>query len=166
MSSLRHHAFVAVGSSWLVSLVGDIVRLVTMMVLARLLLPEDYGTFAMATAVTGWLAGVGFLNFSPNILREKAAPDEVATYLLFGLVLHGVLAVGGMGVAAILWYVADRPVVGALARGSARSGSGDRGHRPRRGSRCSVPHENDRWRDPAPFFRPPRAGGRARSRCR
>ncbi len=98
----------------MVSFARDAIRLVAMMVLARLLLPEDYGHFAMATAVTGWLTGVGFLNFSPNLLREAPRPAEVATYLRFGLLWHGLLTVVGFGIAGALWFGLDRPVVAAL----------------------------------------------------
>lgn len=114
MSDLRRHAVVAVGSSWLLSFAGDGIRLVTMMILARLLLPEDYGHFALATAITGWLTGFGFLNFAPQLLRERGEPGEVATYLLFGLALQTVLALIGLAVAAALWFVWEQRLVAAL----------------------------------------------------
>lgn len=114
MSGLRRQAFVTLGSGLLVSLAGDIVRLLTMMILARLLLPEDYGTFAMATAVSGWLVGVGFLNFAPHILREQPSPHDISTLLLFGLSLHGALTLCGLMIAALLATVAHRPVEAVL----------------------------------------------------
>ena len=54
--SLRQQSIVAVGSSAALSLVGDVARLGTMIALARLLMPEDYGTPVLRSpCCSGWV---------------------------------------------------------------------------------------------------------------
>ncbi len=112
--SLRRHAFVAVGSNAVLTLTGDVVRLVTMMIMARLLTPDDYGTFALAISVMFWVGSVGFGNFAPNLLRHRGGKQEVGTYLLFGLFLQTGLLLVGIGVAALLFFWFDKQLVAAL----------------------------------------------------
>lgn len=112
--SLRHHAFVAVGSSAALSLVGDVVRLVTMMIMARLLTPEDYGTFALASSVMLWVGAAGFENFSPNLLRQRGSDTEIGTYLLFGLLLQTTLLLLGATISGILYFWFDLRLVALL----------------------------------------------------
>jgi O-antigen/teichoic acid export membrane protein len=112
--NLRRHAFVAVGSSAALSLIGDLVRLATMMVMARLLTPEDYGTFALASSVMLWVGAAGFENFAPNLLREQGGDMEIGTYLLFGLLLQTALLLLGMAIAGILYFWFDLQLVALL----------------------------------------------------
>jgi lipopolysaccharide exporter len=112
--SLRRHAFVAVGSSAALSLASDVVRLVTMMVMARLLTPADYGNFALATSVMFWVGAVGFDNFAPNLLRHQGREREISTYLLFGLILQSGLLLFGMVAASVLYLWLERQLVAVL----------------------------------------------------
>ena len=114
MLSLRQQSIVAVGSSAALSLVGDIVRLVTMMVLARLLTPEDYGNFGLASSVMFWVGAAGFENFAPNLLRHRGREGQIGTYLLFGLILQSCLLAVGLVVAAFLYFWLEYELVAAL----------------------------------------------------
>jgi O-antigen/teichoic acid export membrane protein len=112
--SLRRQAFVAVGSNAALSLIGDLVRLVTMMIMARLLTPADYGTFALVSSLTLWISAAGFENFAPNLLRRQGAGAELATYLLFGLLLQTSLLVLGVAIAGIRYFGFGLRLVAAL----------------------------------------------------
>ncbi len=112
--SLRQQAFVAVGSNAALSLVGDLVRLVTMMIMARLLTPADYGTFALVSSLTLWISAAGFENFAPNLLRQRGGDMEIGTYLLFGLLLQTSLLVLGVAIAGILYFVLGLRLVAVL----------------------------------------------------
>ncbi len=112
--SLRRHAFVAVGSSAALSLIGDLVRLATMVIMARLLTPADYGTFALATSIMYWVAAAGFDNFAPNLLRQRGGDAEIGTYLLFGLLLETGLLLLGVTIASILYFVLELKLVAML----------------------------------------------------
>jgi O-antigen/teichoic acid export membrane protein len=111
--SLRHQSIVAVGSGAALSLVGDVVRLATMMVMARLLTPEDYGTFGLAFSAMLWVGALGFENFAPNLLRHRGE-GQIGTYMLFGLILQSCLLVVGMVVAAFLYFQLEHQLVAAL----------------------------------------------------
>ena len=111
--SLRQQSIVAVGSGAALSLVGDVVRLGTMMLLARLLTPEDYGNFGLATSAMLWVGAVGFENFAPNLLRHRGE-GQIGTYLLFGLILQSCLLAVGVVVAAFLYFQLEYQLVAAL----------------------------------------------------
>jgi O-antigen/teichoic acid export membrane protein len=111
--SLRRQAVVAVGSGAALSLVADVVRLGTMMAMARLLTPEDYGNFGLASSVILWVGAVSFENFAPNLLRHRC-DGQIATYLLFGLILQSCLLVVGVVVAAFLYFQLEHRLVAAL----------------------------------------------------
>ena len=112
--SLRRQAFVAVGSNAALSLIGDLMRLVTMMIMARLLTPADYGTFALANSVMFWVGAAGFENFAPNLLRQRGGDTEIGTYLLFGLLLQTSLLLLGVTVAGVLYFWFDLQIVASL----------------------------------------------------
>jgi PST family polysaccharide transporter len=105
---------VAVGSSAVLSLVGDVVRLVTMMTMARLLTPEDYGNFGLASSVLLWVGAAGFENFAMNLLRHRGDEGQIGTYLFFGLILQSCLLAVGMVVAAFLYFRLEHQLVAAL----------------------------------------------------
>ena len=76
--SLRQQSIVAVASGGALSLVSDVVRLGVMMVMARLLMPEDFGNAGLALSALFWVGALGFENFAPNYCaiagRDRSAP--------------------------------------------------------------------------------------------
>src|SRR6476469_4631054 len=61
------------GFSWLVtsSLIGELIRFVRSVVLARLLLPEDFGLFGMALTIVAALNAVTMLGLDRSIVANK-----------------------------------------------------------------------------------------------
>jgi O-antigen/teichoic acid export membrane protein len=85
-----------------------------MMIVARLLTPADYGTFALVSSLTLWISAAGFENFAPNLLRDRGSETEIATYLLFGLLLQTGLLLLGLAIAGILWFAFELRLVAVL----------------------------------------------------
>jgi PST family polysaccharide transporter len=97
------------------SLVSDVVRLITMMTMARLLTPGDYGNFGLASSAMLWVGAAGFDNFAPNLLLHRGSSEgQICTYLLFGLILQSCLLAVGMVVAAFLYFWLEHELVAAL----------------------------------------------------
>ena len=111
--SLRQQSIVAVASGGALSLVSDVVRFGVMMVMARLLTPEDYGNAGLALSALFWVGALGFENFAPNLLRHRGE-GQIGTYLLFGVILQSCLLAVGMVVAAFLYFQLEHQLVAAL----------------------------------------------------
>lgn len=72
------------GFSWLVSssLVGELIRFARSVVLARLLLPEDFGLFGMALTIVAALNAVTMLGLDRTIVANKFdSRDELKAHL-------------------------------------------------------------------------------------
>jgi len=80
-------------------------RLVTTIVLARLLTPDDYGLMAMVWAITGFVSTVGSLGLSEAVLQRRHLTHEQTSALFWlnvclGLVLTLLVAAGAPLIAA------------------------------------------------------------------
>ena len=89
-------------------------------VMARLLLPQDYGLMQMATVVTGLLAMAQSLGAgSALVQRDRVTPENEEAAFTVALVVSTLLAVVIMLISyPIAWLYADRrvaPVLMALA---------------------------------------------------
>src|SRR5688500_10896371 len=75
---------VRAGLSWNISssLITESIRFVRSIVLARLLVPEDFGLFAMALTVVGAMNALSSLGLSRTVVASKFDTDvELKTYL-------------------------------------------------------------------------------------
>ncbi|WP_432504961.1 lipopolysaccharide biosynthesis protein [Kineococcus arenarius] len=78
------------------------VRMVSIVVLARLLTPDDYGLMAMAWVITGFVATVGSLGLSEAVVqREHVSHAQASTLFWLNLAL-GVLLTGLVAASAPL----------------------------------------------------------------
>ncbi len=78
------------GVTWLgiAHVLGQVLRFGAMIVLARLLLPEDFGVVAMALIVTELVLQTGDLGFSEAIIqRKEVTPSHLSTTFWTGLAL-------------------------------------------------------------------------------
>lgn len=71
-------------------------------VLARLLMPEDFGTFALAASMVGVIFMIGGFSFPQACISMQDEPDAFATGLLMSLCVGLVLASFGTALAAYL----------------------------------------------------------------
>jgi PST family polysaccharide transporter len=83
----------ALGWSFLNNIVGRVGSSLTAIVLARILVPEDYGVYAVALVVFAALLSVNELGVSLAIVRwpgsvERIAPTVVSLSLAFSLILY------------------------------------------------------------------------------
>jgi len=87
---------VIAGASWLISMRwgGRLIGLVSTMVLARLLTPNDFGIVAIATSYIGIILGVSSLNISQAIIQFKEVDHSVYdTSWTLGIIRGVILAV-------------------------------------------------------------------------
>jgi PST family polysaccharide transporter len=108
---------VGVGIGW--KLTGQVfvqgMRLVTVMILARLLTPTDYGAAAVAIALTSFAPTVADMGMSTALVQIDEAPQRVRSTtfwagLAFGIALSALFAVAAVPVGRFL----DEPQVGAM----------------------------------------------------
>ncbi|WP_298992213.1 lipopolysaccharide biosynthesis protein [uncultured Pseudokineococcus sp.] len=97
MVDLARHT--ARGVLWTVSgqWASQILRLLSIVVLARLLTPDDYGLVAMVWAITGFVSSVGSLGLSEAVVQRERVSHEQASTLFWlnvcvGLLLTGLVA--------------------------------------------------------------------------
>lgn len=85
---------VAVGALWMVALrfIERGIGFVSTLVLARLLVPADFGLVAMAMTVYAFVEIAGYFGFDLALLRDKDAPREAYDSAWTLYVLHGVVA--------------------------------------------------------------------------
>ncbi|MBL26754.1 MAG: hypothetical protein CMM50_04275 [Rhodospirillaceae bacterium] len=103
--SLTHR--VAKGASWMVLMRFSIrsIGIVSTLILARLLVPEDFGVVAIATLILGVVEIIGQFGFETAIIRDMKAerPDYDTAWtmkILRGVVVGSILAGSGPFVAA------------------------------------------------------------------
>ena len=117
----------ATGAGWMISLrwVSRIIGLVSVTILARLLLPEDYGLIAYAMVFLSILEELSRFSFQTVLIRDQDAPkemyDTVWTFeVIKGLAISTILVVGAKPVAAffnepqvegILYWIAIIPTL-------------------------------------------------------
>ncbi|HEY7266597.1 MAG TPA: oligosaccharide flippase family protein [Solirubrobacterales bacterium] len=108
---------VGVGIGW--KLTGQVfvqgVRLATVMILARLLTPTDYGAAAIAIALTSFAPTVADMGMSTALVQVESAPQRVRSTtfwagLAFGIALSALFAAAAVPVGKFL----DEPQVGAM----------------------------------------------------
>lgn len=114
-----------IASRWAMRLVG----LVSTMILARLLAPEDFGLIAMALIAYGLLETISYAGVDLALMRGGADSREHydtawTVQILQGLFIAGCLAVAAPFVAAyfaeprataVMWWISVRAVVESLA---------------------------------------------------
>ena len=100
------------------TLARDLLQFLTMLILVRLLTPEDYGRFAMAQSIIGLIAMFSFGTFVSHSLQERS-PDDIDwnRHFSFGLILNIVLFIVTLVVAWGLsvtkkYHQASWPLVG------------------------------------------------------
>ena len=120
---------VAAGAAWMV-LMRAVIRsigLVSMMILARLLVPEDFGLIALAATVVGILEVLGAFGFDVVILREfeasRAKYDTAWTLTVIrGAVVACILLLGAGAAAYFFKEPRIEPILHWLAVASFISG--------------------------------------------
>src|SRR5687767_1543898 len=97
------------GIAWMVTarLADRGIGLISTLILARLLVPDDFGLVAMATAIGGILDLLGAFSFDLALIQKKDAGknhyDTVWTFtVLFGLVCA--IALVGLAIPAAIFY--------------------------------------------------------------
>lgn len=85
---------VAVGAVWMVALrfLERGIGFISTLVLARLLVPADFGLVAMAMAVFAFVEMAGYFGFDLALLRDKDAPRSAFDSAWTLYVIHGTLA--------------------------------------------------------------------------
>jgi lipopolysaccharide exporter len=119
----------AKGAAWMIALRFAIrgIGLVSMIILARLLVPADFGLVAIATALAGALAAMSEFGFQVALIQNQAADRrhyDTAWTLGFirGLVVAGALAASASPLAAMFSEPRLEPVLLVLALGVIISG--------------------------------------------
>ncbi|WP_298804301.1 lipopolysaccharide biosynthesis protein [uncultured Pseudokineococcus sp.] len=110
VASLSHHS--ARGVAWTLSgqWGSQVVRLLGIVVLARLLTPDDYGLVAMVWAITGFVATVGGLGLSEAVVQKEHVSHAQASTLFWVNVAVGALLTGLVAAASpLLAGFYDRP---------------------------------------------------------
>ena len=121
---------IAVGAGWMVSLrwVDRFIGLVSIAILARLLLPIDFGLLGYAMVFLGTLDQLAMFNFQLVLIRDQDAPEERYSTawtleIIKGIILAAIM-IAGAGAAAdffgepkvegILYWIAVVPIVRGL----------------------------------------------------
>jgi O-antigen/teichoic acid export membrane protein len=114
----------AKGAAWMIALRFAVraTGLVSMIILARLLVPADFGLVALATALAGALAAMSEFGFEVALIQNPAADrrhyDTAWTLgLIRGVIVAGVLAACAGPLAAMLSDQRLEPVLRLLALG-------------------------------------------------
>lgn len=129
MSETNLKQKVAVGASWMVflRLASRGVGVVSMLILARLLLPDDFGLVALATTIAGAVEALGMFGLQLALIRENGVERDLYDTAFTMTVIRGLLtglivAVGAPVVAgffsdgrleAVLYVIA----IGAVLQG-------------------------------------------------
>src|SRR2546430_14428093 len=109
----------ATGAAWMVllKLIDRCIRLISPVVLPRLLVPADFGLIALATSLIAMLEVLGAFGLDTALIQQPAAGrpqfDTVWTFnVLFGLGMG--LVVAGLA-APTAWLYGDHRLVAVLA---------------------------------------------------
>ncbi len=95
---LRRRVVRALGASSVSNLLAKIVSLTSTLVLARLLMPEDFGLMAMATTVTGFIAFFNEIGIGSAIVqRTEVSEEEINGCFGIALLASTVLALVVLG---------------------------------------------------------------------
>ena len=120
--SIRRRVVRAVGANGLSSGLAKIVSLLSTLVLARLLAPEDFGLMALATTVTGVIGlfnevGIGAAIVQRPILRPEAVDGCFGIALIASAALCALAVALSWPAAAFFKLPALQPVLAVLAFG-------------------------------------------------
>jgi PST family polysaccharide transporter len=114
----------ATGAAWMIALRLSMrgVGLVSMIVLARLLVPADFGLVAIATALSGALAAMSEFGFQVALIQNQAADrrhyDTAWTLgIVRGLIVAGALVASARALAGIFADPRLEPILLVLALG-------------------------------------------------
>ena len=114
MTSLR--ARLALGAQWTISIriVERVIGFATTLILARLLVPADFGVVAMGTAIYGILASFTEFGFTQALIRmRRPRPDAYSTAFTLHAMMSAAVALSLVAVAPVAsaWYQDSRVVV-------------------------------------------------------
>jgi lipopolysaccharide exporter len=114
----------ATGAAWMIALRLSIrgIGLVSLIVLARLLVPADFGLVAIATALSGALAAMSEFGFQVALIQNQAADrrhyDTAWTLgIVRGLIVAGALVAFAPSLAAMFADLRLEPILVVLAIG-------------------------------------------------
>lgn len=96
---------------------GQAVQFVISIVLARLLLPQDFGLLAMATVFVGFLSIFATMGFGMAVIQRREVSDSMLSSLYYAtLVFAGFLAIATAGAAPLCaWIYRDPRVMPVMA---------------------------------------------------
>ncbi len=102
-----------------IQFVGESIRIVVSVILARLLAPEDFGLLAMASVVTGFLVLFQYLGTRGVIIQRKEIPPELVNSLFvlnlaLGFIIALVLLLGASYFAILFKTSQVAPVIRIL----------------------------------------------------
>jgi O-antigen/teichoic acid export membrane protein len=107
------------GAVWMVlaRLLDRSIGLVSIMVLARLLVPADFGLLAMASSIIAIIELLAMFGFDVALIQNPAAGrDHYDTAWTFGIIFAAVIAAGQMAVATPAAWFYDEPRLEAVIR--------------------------------------------------
>jgi O-antigen/teichoic acid export membrane protein len=113
----RMEQLVGVGAAWkLGGQIGvQLIRLVTVAILARLLTPADYGLAAIAVALAMFAPTVGDMGLGSALVQTKEAPQLVRSTVFWGSLASGIaLSVLLAAAAGPVGQILDDPRIGAM----------------------------------------------------
>ena len=102
-----------------IQFIGESVRVVVSVILARLLAPEDFGLLAMASVVTGFLVLFQYMGMRAVIIQRKELPSDLVNSLFvlnlaFGLVIALIMILGAWPLAMLYRTGEVAPVIRVL----------------------------------------------------
>jgi O-antigen/teichoic acid export membrane protein len=102
-----------------IQFIGETVRVVVSVILARLLAPEDFGLLAMASVVTGFLVLFQYMGARGVIIQRRELPPDLVNSLLvlnlaFGLIIALGLILGASALATLYRTSEVAPVIRVL----------------------------------------------------
>ncbi|WP_165968789.1 oligosaccharide flippase family protein [Arthrobacter crusticola] len=96
--------------------IGRAIVLVTIVVLARLLSPEEYGLVALALVLMAYAEMIADAGVNQALVYLKPSPENSRAALLIAAVVGGSLTVGAVVAAPVIAAVFDRPEVEVLVQ--------------------------------------------------
>ncbi len=102
-----------------IQFIGESVRIVVSVILARLLAPEDFGLLAMASVVTGFLVLFQYMGARGVIIQRKELPPDLVNSLFvlnlaFGFIIALGLILGASALAMLYKNSEVAPVIRVL----------------------------------------------------
>ncbi len=93
IEDIRRRTVRAIGASGLAGGLGKLISLLSTLVLARILAPEDFGLLALATTVTGLIGYLNEVGIGASIVqRQNVSPAEINGCFGIALLTSGALA--------------------------------------------------------------------------